>query len=150
MGYTHYLRQHQEIPVEAWAKIKADAERLIEAARLGDVEICGWDGTGEPVVDGDEIRLNGSGRLDLDHETFALERTGNGFSFCKTARKPYDPVVAGILARAVHHAGPAVLEVSSDGDVHDWADVIRLLERLWPDDDMDVLVAQLVGDYSRA
>jgi hypothetical protein len=28
--------------------------------------------------------------------------------------------------------------------------VIGLLERLWPDDDMDVLVLSLVGDYTRA
>jgi hypothetical protein len=150
VGYTHYHTQHQEIPAETWAAIRADAERLIEAARLGDVAICGWDGTGDPVHDEQEIRLNGSAVGDLDHETFALERAGSGFAFCKTARKPYDAVVAGILARAVHHAGQSVISVSSDGDMHDWENVIRLLERLWPDDDMDVLVARLVGDYSRA
>jgi hypothetical protein len=149
MGYTHYYETVGEIPAGAWTKIREDAERLIEAARLGDVEICGWDGTGGPVVNDEEIRLNGTARRDLDHETFALERAEPRWSFCKTARKPYDAVVAGILARAVHHA-PDVVTVSSDGDVHDWEDVIRLLERLWPDDDIDVLVARLVGDYSRA
>jgi hypothetical protein len=150
MGYTHYFDQHQEIPAETWAKIKADAARLIEAARAGDVEICGWDGTGSPELDDEEIRLNGSAHDDSDHETFALERSGRGFSFCKTACKPYDAVVAGTLARAVHHAGAEVIGVSSDGDVNDWAHVIGLLERLWPDDDMDVLVLRLVGDYTRA
>jgi hypothetical protein len=150
VGYTHYYEQHQEIPAETWAAIRADTERIAEAARLGDVAICGWDGTGDPVLDGEEIRLNGSAAGDLNHETFALERAGSGFSFCKTARKPYDAAVAGILARAVHHAGESAISVSSDGNVHDWEDAIRLLERLWPDDDMDVLVARLVGDYSRA
>jgi hypothetical protein len=150
MGYTHYWRQENgPIDPESWDRIRADAEKLIEAARAGDVAICGWDGTGEPVVDGHEIRLNGEGP-DLDHETFALTRTGDAFGFCKTARKPYDAVVAGILARAVHHAEPGAIEVSSDGDVHDWAQTIALLERLWPDDDMAHLVMRMVGDRARA
>ena len=51
-------------------------------------------------------------------------RTGSpeGFSFCKTARKPYDVVVCATLIAIKHHLGDYV-SVSSDGDfdnVNEW------------------------------
>jgi hypothetical protein len=56
---------------------------------------------------------------DASHETFAIPlRVSHlqDFDFCKTARKPYDVVVTGVLC-ILAEAG---LDVSSDGEAEDW------------------------------
>lgn len=53
----------------------------------------------------DSIELNGS---KSSCETFILKPEATGFSFCKTARRPYDLVVTAILLRAWQLAGKAI------------------------------------------
>ncbi len=108
MGYTHYWR--------GWVTLSdsfiTDVQAIIEQSG---VTIAGWDGEGEPTLTNEEIRLNGSVVGDNDHETFLLINGVNrSTSFCKTAHKPYDIVVAAILLRAANlNKG---FKVESDGN----------------------------------
>jgi hypothetical protein len=125
MGFTHYWHQPvgTPIPADAWAKIAADARKLVESAPC--TLLAEYDEPGTtPEITGSAIWFNGAGGE--GHETFFLERTPSGriydgehFSFCKTARKPYDRVVIAILACAAEHA-PEHIRVESDGDEEDW------------------------------
>lgn len=117
MGYTHYWRMSKDIPVSAWAKIQADAAKLIATSPAP--LAYEYDKTDKPpVCDENEIRFNG--RDEDGHETFLLKREQKSFEFCKTASKPYDTVVCAVLACAHEHA-PEAITVSSDGDGDDWA-----------------------------
>ena len=75
-----------------------------------------------PVVDDEMICFN---QKHEGHGTFLLTREQqlDRFSFCKTARKDYDIVVALVLLSCHMHA-PDVLEIRSDGH---WDD------DTWPD-----------------
>ena len=52
------------------------------------------------------------------------------FSFCKTARKPYDTIVVAILCAIQDIYGDELVEISSDGDMDtEWAESRELFER---------------------
>jgi hypothetical protein len=56
-------------------------------------------GRGEPEFSANRVCFNGYENLDLDHETFSIERAIES-EFCKTARKPYDLLVVATLIAA--------------------------------------------------
>jgi len=65
---------------------------------------------------------------DCSHESFTFKRIDRNdfeFNFCKTAYKPYDIAVNAFLIIAKHHMGND-LNVSSDGDIEEWADAMNL------------------------
>lgn len=128
MGYTHYWYRPvaSKIGESAWAKISADAAALVAIAPC---KLCReYDEPGtQPIVNDKLIRLNGLG--DQGHETFLFAREApeqmdyraaepQVFDFCKTAHKPYDFIVCGILA-AIAEYDPSI-KVHSDGDFSDW------------------------------
>lgn len=78
--------------------------------------------------------LDGSDDEDLAHEDFAIERFGSGFKFCKTARKPYDTVVVAslIAAELIANRNSVSLDLSSDGEVEEWSDGVKLFEACFP------------------
>lgn len=126
MGYTHYFRGYLLLNEE----LLEDVKRIIKASG---VPIRGWDGTGDPVIDEDEIVLNGDAETDEDHETFSLVNGVNHSNFCKTARKDYDVVVTTILLRASHYSKR--FKVESDGYFDpDWDDARVLYARLFGED----------------
>ncbi|PSR27615.1 MAG: hypothetical protein C7B46_19320 [Sulfobacillus benefaciens] len=58
---------------------------------------------------------------DCSYESFRFDRVEDArFSFCKTARKPYDVAVTAALIVIKHHL-PTV-RIMSDGNDDDWAD----------------------------
>lgn len=103
MGYTHYWGERTDDGDEAWKRLIDRASKAIKLARVK-VRL------GPLQIDYRAIRLNGVG--EDGHETFCLSRAGEEFTFCKTARKPYDLVVTAILTIAMEEIG---LDVSSDG-----------------------------------
>lgn len=117
MGYTHYW-SHQEINSETWDEICADVRLLIDTA---DVPVAGcYD---SPIFrEDDAICFNGI--RDDEHETFVFTRSPESFNFCKTARKPYDLLVAAVLAVAKDYDPD--ISVRSDGDLDDqeWIDAL--------------------------
>ena len=82
------------------------------------------------------ICFNGDEKNGLDHETFYLERReykdfsrSNTFSFCKTARKPYDLLVCAVLI-LIHTYAPESRYISSDGNADDWLAAYRWIESI--------------------
>ena len=108
MGYTQYFTV-QEHSDKDWKKFQ-DASRKIVSNFDG--KICSGDGKGTPIIDMESVWLNGDASKDEEYETLLINRT-TGWSFCKTARKPYDAVVVAILM-AGERIG--ILTWDSDGD----------------------------------
>jgi hypothetical protein len=100
MGYSHSWSHEAEIPADTWAKITADAKRLVAAFRAGLSEL---------TIDDDWIIFNGA--LPQDFETFGLKRLPED-AFCKTNHRPYDKLVCAVLSVAKQHYPP--LAVGSD------------------------------------
>lgn len=99
-SYTHYFTIKDWTSPEwqaAWPQLLKDVPSIIEEANI---PLAGREDDDEPVIDEDEgIWLNGV--EDMGHETLVIcEEEAGGFQFVKTARKPYDEVVACILLRA--------------------------------------------------
>jgi hypothetical protein len=67
--------------------------------KLG-INICNWEGHGEPKITTEIIAFNGDEKNGCAHESFVLNNEV-GFNFCKTARKPYDYAVRTILREAL-------------------------------------------------
>lgn len=151
MGYTHYFTQNQDIPLDQWATLKDQLSAVLrqlpeysDSAGGGYSDrllvICDGEGTTlitapEQLFTGyeddagrDLICFNGDERNghDLGHETFYLTREGRGFSFCKTARKPYDWLVVAALLLVEKHC-PGCYEIDSDGNAKEWAPVMAWL-----------------------
>ena len=104
MGHTHHWENHEPIDEETWKAITASARRILTLAQenRGIALSEEYDINDIPVVNDEEIRFNGYN--DEGHETFYATRRAQPYAFCKTARKPYDPVVVAILhAFGVHH-----------------------------------------------
>ena len=139
MGYTHYWRHNHTIDDDTWTAITVDAQAIIDAVNanlatavpppfpiaLGD----GFGEGGDPTISNKAITFNGVG--DDAHETFAFGRSGGGFDFCKTRRKPYDAAVTAILCIVDCHTMGRV-QVSSDGDADEWAVGLALAQSVQP------------------
>jgi len=93
-----------------------------------------FDDASPVVIDDNQIRFNG---IDEDgHETFMLLKNDTPrewaedkdvvFNFCKTAEKPYDVYVTGVLFLAMQHLTTDI-QVSSDGWVDDWQAGVALV-----------------------
>ena len=131
MGYTHYW-ENGEIDSDTFAAIAADTKLAYQIAKekLGVKVAVEYDrATEDPIFSEDQIVFNGIG--DDGHETFALYKERTNFSFCKTARKPYDILVVAALHIASVHAARAKVYMSftSDGDDADLSAGKKLAEQ---------------------
>jgi len=111
MGYTHYWTLENGIEQSDWNKFLEGARLIIETAK----------DAGIPIEDnsvGASIYFNGVGSG--AHETFVITSEDTGFSFCKTAEKPYDTAVTAILIHLKQSLGSKVV-VTSDGEWEDWS-----------------------------
>ena len=125
--------------MEAWQGLSKDIEELVahhpDIINQKDIPDS-W--LTPPEFTSVLIRFDGSPA----HETFAIERTVTqsswrmdeplAFTFCKTARKPYDRVVTAALILAKHHLG-ADITISSDGDPDDWTAGYELTKPIFVD-----------------
>ena len=124
MGYTHYWSNSRPFTDTEWALIAEKSRQILGHAqdRLGIAISEEYDINRIPVVTNEEIRFNGY--ADEGHETFYLTRKADDFSFCKTARKPYDAAVVAILQCAAVYADG--FDWRSDGTREEHADGIKL------------------------
>lgn len=154
MGYTHYWTQKRNFTVAQWQIVRADIAAILDYGQnMSGVPLANGmgDGGSTPEISDDMISFNGLG--DDSHETFFIERKirkpdyagrTKGWDFCKTAQKPYDPVVTACLCYlstvtrkedpASHEPiiGSEVYSVSSDGDGSDWLDGLDLARKALP------------------
>lgn len=130
MGYTHYFGPTDFKP-ERFALLTKAAKRVIKIVEEEMKVPLAYDldeADRPPVCEGDTIRFNG---IDADgYETFVLRAIGK-WSFCKTARKPYDVATVAILCLAKHYNKN--LDIGSDGDGSDWEKGLALARRIEPE-----------------
>ena len=137
MGYTHYWTS-KDFTQKQWDKFKFVCDKLLNNLPKK-TNIAGGSSSDLPLIinrnskdefefsnkcicfNGDtphQLKLN---HYDLSHETFLIENVNDGgindWSFCKTARKPYDLLVCACLIAAHKYLG---FEIKSDGDLSDW------------------------------
>jgi hypothetical protein len=125
MGYTNYWTQNRAFTTQEWGDIRAACIPMFNRLK----QVKGGSGEGRPIIDNSDIIFNGDASKEEEHETFQLMKAGNGFNFCKTARKPYDRYVKAVLVVANYYA-PGALEVSCDGDDEPdcWTEGVRIAE----------------------
>jgi len=135
MGYTHYFTFNAATKGEAKKAEKLyqlavkDCAKIIKAYSLANGGLAGYTAHTK-IGEYGGIEVNGS--RENGHEPFILREHFNEneeFSFCKTAQKPYDVVVVACLIALKNRLGN-LIEVSSDGEVEDWADGLALAERV--------------------
>lgn len=113
MGYTHYWSGKPNLS----ADVIEDIEKIIEGSG---VKIGNGLGEGTPILSAELVRFNGWDADDEAYETFELGDS-DAWTFCKTARMPYDVVVCATLIR-VREASPEFI-IESDGrwdDADEW------------------------------
>lgn len=120
MGYTHYWTS--KIATEDKFKEFASTCKKLYKTLPDTIVIRGGNGKGKPLFRNDEVWFNGDGERSLSHETFCIELEDNGWSFCKTGRKPYDILVCAVLIAAHEILG---YDITSDGDFEDWKPAIN-------------------------
>lgn len=154
MGYTHYWTQKRNFTVTEWQDICSDVRAILDYGQnLAGVPLANGMGDGgtSPELSDDSIAFNGLG--DDSHETFSIGRKirrpdyegrTKGWDFCKTARKPYDPVVVACLCYlstvtrredpATHEPiiGTEAFSVSSDGDGSEWVEGLDMARKALP------------------
>jgi hypothetical protein len=121
MGFTRYWRQPRGIGADAWRRIVADSRTLLATVNIPLIVDDGNDIA--PLVSDERICFNG--RAGDGCEPFWLAPAPSKFECVKTMFRPYDVVVAAILAIAKHHAPSEILSVSSDetgSDLSWWDD----------------------------
>ena len=133
MGYTHYWTPSRPLTSTSFSRIKAAAEQIVSIAK-NELEIDLGDGCGDkgtkPIFEEAYFAFNG--RENEGHETFHIDGDVRGFTFCKTAQKPYDVAVTAILCLCEHYTD-GTFGVSSDGEPRDWEAGLKLARRIEAD-----------------
>lgn len=126
MGYTHYwnLKKKPSNYKEGWLNVQLDIQKILRV-KSNDIILRGGDGSGSPEFTNELICFNGDGSKGLDHETFYFDGVTD-FSFCKTARKPYDLIVCLILISLKNNIEG--FDFSSDGDKDEWEEIFEFYE----------------------
>lgn len=140
MGYTHYWNIDKKIEPhlvkQAGGAMARIVQHMIDLGGAGGAPaLCGWNGMGKPqwAEQAGIVAFNGCG--DEAHESFVWEpdkilegiggydlgSPGQAFWFCKTAQKPYDPVVVACLFAAQQVCGDFIAITS---DASDWQEFI--------------------------
>lgn len=127
MGYTHYWSYLPESEQwqAAFPRLLADTRVILDHVTAHGIAIADAYGDGEPLLSADEIAFNGA--EPEEYESFILgtrqdpdtrHRTWRGerftWTFCKTARRPYDLAVTATLLRA-RQLAPWHFAIGSDG-----------------------------------
>jgi hypothetical protein len=120
MGYTHYWHGNERrIQANPWSKFTLACSDIITLATTRGVGILPVRiPLNEIVISENTVEFNGMGEQGL--ELFEFTRTIPKFTFCKTARLPYDSVVTACLVAAHQILGANRIVVSSDGKAQDW------------------------------
>jgi hypothetical protein len=142
VGYTNYWYRPLKLTDAEMKAIGDDFNKIVLALDNKGVKLGDGLGEGVPIITPNEITFNGLGEEE-SHETCSLPQDISGerflqpcdenkdlyFTFCKTARKPYDLAVTALLIIAKHHLRERI-RVSSDGEDSDWSEAKALCQLL--------------------
>jgi hypothetical protein len=110
LGFTHYYNNKRAFTNKEWSALTNDVRKLLSSCGVPIAGPHGTEGT-KPVFTNTHIMFNG---VEEDaHETAYVNKEATEFAFCKTARKPYDPVVVAFF-KLIRKYDPNV-QLSSDG-----------------------------------
>ena len=109
MGYTRYWDKTDKPITQTFLDT---VNKILERCKKMGITIKGWDGEYEPEITLERVAFNGDESRSLAHESFVIDNNKE-WTFCKTARKPYDYAVRCVLAAALKEG--IVKNVSSDG-----------------------------------
>lgn len=131
MGYTNHCYRVLEFDREKYRAAVQDLKRILPETG---VDLAGWDGTGRPAVNENDVLFNG--RSPHHCETFSMPRVFDGrarprklpgFTFSKTHRLPYDLAVKVSLLVFKRHFADGVEIGSDDQDLlAGWSAAIEL------------------------
>ena len=134
MGYSHYwshLPEHDQFRAR-WPRMVLDTKTILTHVQTAhSIRLRGLTGHGLPLLTEGAIGFNGDAAENMDYESFWLHHappnrttephaaaryhsTGFVWTFCKTARLPYDLAVCVVLLRC-HLLAPEVFVIGSDG-----------------------------------
>ena len=136
MGYSHYWKIEEDMTVQEFKHLQSIAAKIAEAS---DAPV-GLSINTHPLYPSITVE----GMASDAHETFYLTPKAVKFEFCKTARKPYDEVVVGILDYA---DALGLLKFTSDGNPDDLAAGERLASVHYIAQDDEEYKANKAGDY---
>lgn len=140
MGYSHYWKFIKEpLAVVGGEKKFREAGELIEkkimeaqvlllseGKDMEHIKIMGWNGSGEPEFNMNNIAFNGNDEVDEGCESCYIDPKATGSSFCKTSRCGYDYAVCiTLLVLAYFFRGDFYFH--SDGDIVEGND-----QEQWP------------------
>lgn len=131
MGYTHYWtpKKHTKEQFKEFSKTCKELHKNLPkfSNTAGgyssniELKVFGGSGKGRPQFTSKVVCFNGDAINDLDHETFYIGENYFEWTFCKTARKPYDLLVCACLLAAREILK---FDVSTDGTFEDWKPAI--------------------------
>lgn len=127
MGYTHYWRGKKRPTEKQWKAIMVEVDKLFNTKEAFKLIRYEQGRNTPPTLNAEEIRFNGRG--ENAHETFLFTRDPSSFEFCKTAGKPYDLFVVGVLT-IVYHFAPECYDITSDGWPDEWEPAINFLKEI--------------------
>lgn len=135
MGYTNHCYRVLEFDLKKYRAAVSDLKKILPETG---VDLASWDGTGEPTIDGNDVRFNG--RIPQDCESFSMPRVFDdrpfprklpGFTFSKTNHLPYDLAVKVSLLVFKRHFANEVEIGSNDEDLlKGWSEAIELAHRV--------------------
>jgi hypothetical protein len=112
MGYTHYYRNKRAYTDAEWAALTKDVKALFANCGVPIGNASGREGS-SPRIDSQCIMFNG---IEEDaQETASVTKGATDFEFCKTAHKPYDPVVVAFF-KLIRKYAPQTELSSAAGD----------------------------------
>ena len=109
MGYTNYFEGNGKVADEVQKKA---FDTIIKLCMDHKDILAGGHGDGEPELTQECICING--KDEESHEIFLVQKELVEYSFCKTARLPYDLVVMASLIILKYYYGDAI-KIDSDG-----------------------------------
>lgn len=121
MGYTHYWTIKGFIKSVEWSNFITDFQKCLPKFQ----QLLEDKGSQKLLVTSDIVFFNGIG--EEGHETFSLGLKDEGFSFCKTAQKPYDIAVTTALIIAKKYFGDSI-EIYGDGGVEGFQEAKNLCQ----------------------
>ena len=127
MGYTHcWEYSRAKTDKEQFPKAVAEIKRLLQTEEVKHIPLCGEADEDKPILDDDQVFLNGVGRE--KGEDFVVAAFDPEDDFCKTGRKQYDLVVMLCLIAFANNLNNFTF--TSDGDFDkEWLPALALYER---------------------
>ena len=137
MGYTHYWDMSRDISERNFKKltndmkaIEAYVSKIDEPTEQFTLHNANGENDGVLYLD-NQFCFNGDAEQGADHESMHIRLgANNSWTFCKTARKPYDLAVCLILLSLKYHIRST--RVSSDGTSEDWELALETWGKIFP------------------